>query len=394
MAEDFENASTVKVKTFDGNVLLSTVEPANMQAMFATQFKDFDVGQRRYDAFSPLIGRSIFSSDGASWEHSRALFRPQFSRENINDLETTDRAAGALIDALGNTNPDGWTEESEMMPLLYNFTLDTATDFLFGKSVESQTAATTLRKQQSGKQDVGIAAKKTEAQNLADSLVLINDYLIKRIQFQSLYWLGDGFKFRKALKTVRNFTEPFVRLATDAASSHNKTEVKKQSLLRDLATQTQDRTELRNQTLAILFAGRDTTSSLLGWAVNRLALHPDVFAKLRNVILCDFPSGEDITFAKLKGCRYLQHFLSECLRLHPTVPVNQRIANKDTTLPVGGGPDQSSPIALRKGQPVLFSVYVMQRRKDLWGPDADKFRPERWEQRFQSWQFLPFLGGE
>jgi hypothetical protein len=34
------------------------------------------------------------------------------------------------------------------------------------------------------------------------------------------------------------------------------------------------------------------------------------------------------------------------------------MAAHDTTLPVGGGPDQRSRIAVREGQIVLFSVYV------------------------------------
>lgn len=132
---------------------------------------------------------------------------------------------------------------------------------------------------------------------------------------------------------------------------------------------------------------------MLGFALIRLALHPEVFTKLRSVVLREFEPGSEISFSKLKGCRYLQHFLNEVLRLHPTVPLNQRSAAKDTTLPVGGGPDQRSPIAVRKGQIVLFSVYLMQRRKDLWGDDALEFKPERWEQRVPAWQFLPFLGG-
>ena len=63
--QDFQNASTVKLTAFDGNTLLSTVEPANLQAMLATQFKDFAVGSRRYNSFSPLLGHSIFTSDGS-----------------------------------------------------------------------------------------------------------------------------------------------------------------------------------------------------------------------------------------------------------------------------------------------------------------------------------------
>jgi hypothetical protein len=66
---------------------------------------------------------------------------------------------------------------------------------------------------------------------------------------------------------------------------------------------------------------------------------------------------------------------------------------KDTTLPLGGGPDQRSPIAIRAGQSVVFSTYTMHRRTDLWGDDALEFKPSRWEQKVPAWQYLPFLGG-
>jgi cytochrome P450 len=35
----------------------------------------------------------------------------------------------------------------------------------------------------------------------------------------------------------------------------------------------------------------------------------------------------------------------------------------------------------------------MHRRKDLWGADAAKFRPERWDSRRPGWEYLPFNGG-
>ena len=67
------------------------------------------------------------------------------------------------------------------------------------------------------------------------------------------------------------------------------------------------------------------------------------------------------------------------LRLHPIVPQNSRIAVRDTTIPLGGGADGKSPIFVRKGQIVIYSVYSMQRREDLYGDDANEFLPERWE---------------
>lgn len=81
------------------------------------------------------------------------------------------------------------------------------------------------------------------------------------------------------------------------------------------------------------------------------------------------------------------------LRLHPIVPGNARTANFDTTLPVGGGPDGKSPIFIKKGQMVIYQVYVMHRRTDLYGEDAQEFKPERWESLRPSWQYLPFNGG-
>lgn len=142
-----------------------------------------------------------------------------------------------------------------------------------------------------------------------------------------------------------------------------------------------------------MMAGRDTTAGLLGWCLLRLALHPDIFTDLREICLRDFPSDTQPDFAQLKSCRPLQHFLQEVLRLHPTVPINNRLCVKDTTLPLGGGPDGLSPVAVSAGQPVVFSVYVMHRRKDLWGEDALEFKPSRWEQKVPAWQWLPFLGG-
>src|SRR4051794_3949508 len=84
------------------------------------------------------------------------------------------------------------------------------------------------------------------------------------------------------------------------------------------------------------------------------------------------------------------------LRLYPPVPINTRFCRKTTTLPVGGGPDGRSPLLVREGMPVAYSVYHMQRRKDLYGPDPLAFRPERWdssELASTGWVYLPFNGG-
>jgi cytochrome P450 len=73
--------------------------------------------------------------------------------------------------------------------------------------------------------------------------------------------------------------------------------------------------------------------------------------------------------------------------------MNERSALRDTTLPLGGGPDGLSPIFVPVGGQVLISLYAMQRRKDIWGGEAEEWKPERWEDRKFGWEFIPFGGG-
>lgn len=84
------------------------------------------------------------------------------------------------------------------------------------------------------------------------------------------------------------------------------------------------------------------------------------------------------------------------LRLYPPVAINARRALHATTLPYGGGPDGNSPISIRKGERVAYSTFSLHRRTEVYGPDAQEFRPERWGEevlRKVGWSWLPFNGG-
>lgn len=78
------------------------------------------------------------------------------------------------------------------------------------------------------------------------------------------------------------------------------------------------------------------------------------------------------------------------------MPLNNREAVRTTLLPSGGGPDGTNPILVRKGELVVFSQYINSRKKNIYGPDADEFRPERWETGELTnigWAYFPFNGG-
>ena len=136
--------------------------------------------------------------------------------------------------------------------------------------------------------------------------------------------------------------------------------------------------------MAVLLAGRDTTAATLSWTLYELGRHPDVVRRLRREIEEHVGWNRTPTYDDLKSMKYLQYIMNETLRLYPAVPFNVRLALRDATLPRGGGPDGSQPVAVLKDTPVGFSTMVMQRRPELYPPTTEKFRdpaifsPERW----------------
>lgn len=226
-------------------------------------------------------------------------------------------------------------------------------------------------------------------------------HLAKRFRLGDLYWLHNPREFKDNNKNIQSFIDHYVNLALRKSAGGEKlaeegNHRQRYVFLEELASRTRDPVELRAQLLNILLAGRDTTASLLSWLFHQLLRNPEVFQKLRAAIIADFGTysdPRDITFSTLKGCTYLQHCLNETLRLWTVVPGNSRRANKITTLPKGGGPDGESPVLIPANAEVNYSIHVMHRRKDLWGPDADEFKPERFVGRKPGWEFLPFNGG-
>lgn len=324
------------------------------------------------------------------------MLRPQFVREQVADLELDEKHVQHLLKAI-NFNADGWTNTFDVQPLFFRLTIDTATEFLFGESVDSQIAS--IPGIERSPSLIGVDETK-----FAPAFDLAQAYIALGGRFGAFPTLAHNKEFLEACKVCHDFVDYFVhralsrRASLSPATGTNEKKKERYVFLDALAQATSDPLELRYQMLNILLAGRDTSSSTLGWLIMLLAQHPDKFHKLRSTIIehfGTFSSPRNLTFSEIKGCSYLQHTISEVLRLYPIVPINSRRCARDTTLPTGGGPDGMSPVYVQKGQEVGYSVHVMQRRKDTWGPDADCFRPERWEGRkpTHAFEFLPFNAG-
>ncbi|KAI9781900.1 MAG: hypothetical protein M1816_002164 [Peltula sp. TS41687] len=366
---------TVEV-SLGGERMVVTEDPENIKAILATQFQDFGKGEQFHRDWHEFLGDSIFTTDGEQWHESRQLIRPQFIKDRVSDLNTFERHVAKLLDRMG-----GQGQSVDVKALFFRYTLDAATDFLLGKSVDS------LENPQ-----VEFAESFPEVQRIQNLWGMAGN----------LHRIFPRGTFRRHLKVINEFVNPYIERALLLSPEELEKRTKSDSgytFLHALAGFTRDRKVLRDQIVAVLLASRDTTASTLSWTFYELARHPALYHKLRHEILHHVGPSQAPTYTDLKSLKYLQHVMNETLRLYPSVPYNIRCASVDTSLPHGGGPDGLSPVGIPKDTPTAYCTLNMQRRPELYPPspafpDILEFCPERWDVWTpKSWTYIPFNGG-
>ncbi|PSN61795.1 cytochrome P450 52A12 [Corynespora cassiicola Philippines] len=357
--------------------VIATCEPENIKTILSKKFKDFNLGDRK-SAFTPLLGHGIFNADGKRWANSRHLLRPNFARSQVADLEAFERHFKLM---LKNIPRDGTTVD--LQELFFCLTIDTATEFLFNHSTNS------LRMRDQGGKD-------NEDTIFSKAFNYAQEDIQTGLRFGPLNRFRASKKGKEAIGICHAYIEKFVDDALrfrnelgEENSGLNKEE--RYFFIQEVAKQTNDRKRIRDELVNILLAGRDTTASLLSNMFFEIAKRPDVYRKLREEVTA--LDGRTPTYEELRSMKYLKYCLNESLRIHPVVPENSRSAIRDTCLPRGGGSDGQQPLFVPKGTMVMYSVYSMHHRRDFFGPDADEYKPERWQALRPGWEYLPFNGG-
>jgi cytochrome P450 len=126
---------------------------------------------------------------------------------------------------------------------------------------------------------------------------------------------------------------------------------------------------LRDELVALLVGGHDSSAASLGWAFELLARHPAVQARLRD--------GDPA---------YLDAVVKEVLRIRPALTIAPRLLLE---------PVEIAGRVVPAGVQVAACLWLACRREDLW-TDASQFRPERWlgeQPPPDPFSWIPFGGG-
>ncbi|KAM5466660.1 hypothetical protein MauCBS54593_005917 [Microsporum audouinii] len=376
----------LKVRPHARNIF--TADPENIKAVLTSQFSDYGKGWRFHKEWKDFLGDSIFATDGELWSRSRHLIRPIFAKERFVDTEIFEKHIEKLIPQLA-TNENGGSIV-DVGPLFFRFTLDAATDYLLGKSVDS------------------LDDPKT---SFAESFQYVLHKQSVLFRAGPLRKFFSEREFKANIRKMNDFLQQFINQVLALTPEELDSKLSKQdTFLHALARFTRDPVVLRDQLVAILLAGRDTTAATLAFAMFELSRHPETVKKARAEIFATCGTNKP-TYGDLKAMKYVNAVINETMRLYPVVPFNVRHAVVDTTLPRGGGLDGKSPIGVPADTRILYSTMAMQRRRDLYDPppsassspeekakpwyDPHEFHPERWTSGWQPkpWHFIPFNGG-
>uniref|UniRef100_A0A182NMS9 Cytochrome P450 n=1 Tax=Anopheles dirus TaxID=7168 RepID=A0A182NMS9_9DIPT len=128
--------------------------------------------------------------------------------------------------------------------------------------------------------------------------------------------------------------------------------------------------ETLQHAVTIILGGNDTSALALSNHLTLLAMHPEIQDKVREEILGLFPIGAEIetTLEALNQLPYLEQCIYESLRLCPSVPYVARDCSDDVEV---------DGVVIPRGTTFVFHIGALHRRKDFWGPDADRFDPDR-----------------
>ncbi|KAG2355525.1 cytochrome P450 [Suillus spraguei] len=395
---------TINCYFFWEDVIITT-EPQHIKTILATDFDNFVKGAKFREAADSVLGTGIFNSDGKraftglfvkciSRLH-RTMTRPFFNHDRISHFDIFDRHADHAITLAKERFRAGLA--IDFQDLISRFTLDSASEFLFGQCINSLSAG--LPYPHNATESTDAIQGDNTATAFAYAFSEAQQTINRRLSLGQIWPLTEIFADDTAqhMKVVNAFLDPIL---TDALEKHSTAcEFDKnniaddQTLVDHLVNLTTDFKIIKDETLNILLAGRDTTASTLTSVVYFMAMHPEVLTRLREEIIRKVGLTRRPTYDDIREMKYLRAVLDGT---HS--PTSFRESVRDTTLT---SPEYGKkPLFIPRGITVSYSVLLMHRRTDLWGPDALEFDPDRWlDERVKKYLipnpfiFLPFNAG-
>ncbi|KAJ6571580.1 cytochrome P450 monooxygenase CYP63 [Mycena capillaripes] len=395
------DTTTLNTRLFWDDQMI-TMDESVMKFVSSTGFLHFEKGILWHERIDKLLGTGLFNAEGGLWERGRATVRPFFAKERISDFEIFERTSAATLDLITARSREDLP--LDIQDLLSRFTLDSASEFLFGMKLDTLAQPLTVP----GKVKLGPKGsipidESTEFDEFTEAFERVAVIITRRGTQGDTWPLLElfGDETEESIATIMDWMEPVVvRAITDKENRKKagiETSAAENVFLDFLASKTDDVEHIRYELITYLIASRDTTASLLTFVLYFFAMYPAVCDRLRRDILDALGPEKSPTYDALRNMKYLRAVLNETLRLFPSAPLIARTSlNTPLVIPASNRQKLYFP---PKTQVMMVSL-LLHRRRDLWGNNADEFVPERWldpattaKVNATPFMYCPFAGG-
>lgn len=336
---------------FSRRGILLVNDPELTRTILTNPLERYPKNDLMVGALEPLVGESIFVSDGKAWARQRRMVEPAFShmgisrafrwmREAVDDYERhfDDLAASG----------DAFSLDAAMSHL----TADIICRTIFSASLSLGTA-----------RDVFVSFAEFER-----SVASVD--LGQLIFGKPWAKVSQPAPVLAACERIRAHIDALLapRLAALEAGGHPGGDIASDLIAaRDPETgEGFTRKELIDQIGVFFLAGHETTASVMTWTLFILSQRPDMVERLRAEI--DAVAGEgEIELAHVKKMELVRDVFREALRLYPPITFIPRVAAEDVRI---------GRYHARKGTMIMIAPWTTHRHHALW-PNPDRFDPDR-----------------
>nr|WP_283255012.1 cytochrome P450 [Marivita sp. GX14005] len=342
-----------------------TNDPALLRCILRERPSDFPKSDRIGEGLRPLLGRSVFLTNGAEWQRQRRIIDPAFERGRLaHALPAMWEAGEAMVARV--LRRIGAGGEIEVEEIASHAAADVIFRTLFSIPIEDATAAEVFAEFRAYQRDQPIL-------NLAAFLPL------------------PGWAPRFHRRGTRRAARRIRALITDLVQ-HRLDEIRAGTAPDDLATrimttpdpqtgETFGLPEMVDQVAIFFLAGHETSASALAWALYLCAAAPEWQDRI---------AAEAADLSNSDGVKRLtlsRDVFREALRLYPPVPMMVRQASQPETFR-----NRNIP----KGAQLVLSPWHLHRHSRLWD-DPDRFDPARWQtdsaRKSAREAYIPFSAG-
>jgi cytochrome P450 len=329
-------------------------EPELIHRVLVTDAKNFPKNPILHEVLEPLLGNSIFTTNGETWKRQRELLSPSFEMVKVSNIfHHMQDAAQQMVEKLQQLDPNSYHDIDKTMTFV-------TADIIF---------RTIMSEKLSEQEGEKIIDAFTTYQEESAKLGMQKLFGISKV----MGWIKGDKQIREAGKTIRdtltNIIEPrYNAMLNNKEGNHNDI---LSSLLKVIDNSTGkpfSLKEILDQIAMLFLAGHETTASSMTWTLYLLALYPEYQEEAYKEItsICH---NEPFTVEHIKQLSFVTNTFHEALRLYPPVSFMPRVVKQETTM---------RDKVLKKGDAVVVSPWLMHRNERFWD-DPHMFDPHRFD---------------